>query len=195
MALAAQRKKHVIESKQAKEEVTKDSFGCTRGCPSAGKERGFEENMQEREKDISGGSSGGEGGDGIEEGSSSKESADEGNGNDDDDIDGDSRDGTTAEGVQKEHEDLEKLLGVGNFPEISVDLPPEFERQPGLDRKPCTTCDEIHSIHDKQCEVAQRLFKGIRTKINEKQYCDFEVYVLVPNLNSVRLHNSCILFV
>jgi len=73
-----------------------------------------------------------------------------------------------------------------DFPERSVDLPHELERQPDVEREPCKHCKQTHSIYGKQCEVAHRLIEKIKTKINGQQYCDFEVYVLVPNLNSVR---------
>ena len=177
-----------IERKPANQDVTKDLLGSNGS--SAGKEGGKE--AQEREKAFAGGSGAGwEEAKGDENGFLSEDSKNDRN--DDEESDSDSGDGASAEDAQNKDEDLEKLLGAGKVPEISVDLPLEFERQPDVDREPCTNCNQIHSIFDKQCEVAHRLFEKIRTKINEQQYCDFEVYVLVPNLNSVRWHYSCIL--
>jgi len=176
-----------IERKEANQDVTKDLLGSNGS--SAGKEGGSKKTEQEREKAIAGGSiAGWEEADGDENVFSSEDE-----GNDDEETSGDFGDGASAEDAQNEDEDLEKLLGAGKDPEINVDLPLKFERQPDVDREPCTNCNQIHSIYDKQCEVAHRLFEKIRTKINEQQYCDFEVYVLVPNLNSVRWHYSYIL--
>jgi len=145
---------------------------------------------REREKAISVGSCGGKGTNGDDKGVCNEESENEGN---DDEERDDCRHGATAEEAKNKDEDLEKILGTGNFSEISVDLPLESERQRDADREPCTSCNQIHSIYDKQCEVAHRLFESIKTKINDQQYCDFEVYVLVPNLNSVRWHYACTL--
>jgi len=177
-----------IERKLANQDVTKDLLGSNGS--SAGKEGGKE--VQEREKVFAGGSGAGwEEAKGDENGISSEDSEDDRN--DDETSDSDSGDGASAEDAQNKDEDVEKLLGAGKVPEISVDLPLEFERQPDVDRELCTNCNQIHSIYDKQCEVAHRLFEKIRTKINEQQYCDFEVYLLVPNINSVRWHYSYIL--
>jgi hypothetical protein len=51
---------------------------------------------------------------------------------------------------------------------------------------PCAHCAKFHcNIHDKQCEVAARLLATIRKELKDNTFSDFDVCVLVPDLNSL----------
>jgi hypothetical protein len=73
------------------------------------------------------------------------------------------------------------------------DVPPPWTDPPqprsASNTRECGICRKQHGgIYDKQCEVATRLFGKIKTKIGEdanKRFTAFEVFVLVPNLNSL----------
>jgi hypothetical protein len=108
-----------------------------------------------------------------------EEEVDEGNDNDDGEDDGDIIPVTNdvLQGVEtKQEQDVV----------VATDPPhPSSASNTGA----CKICREQHGgIYDKQCEVAHRLFKKIQAKIGENantKFIAFEVFVLVPNLNSL----------
>ena len=83
------------------------------------------------------------------------------------------------------------LQGVKTRQEQDVPPPSTNPPQPRSESntRACGVCGKQHGgIYDKQCEVATRLFGKIKKKIGEdanKRFTAFEVFVLVPNLNSL----------
>jgi hypothetical protein len=50
----------------------------------------------------------------------------------------------------------------------------------------CVPCGQVHcGIRPKQCEVARRLFEKMKKTLKDNKFSDFEVLILVPNLNSL----------
>jgi hypothetical protein len=107
-----------------------------------------------------------------------KEEVDEGNDNDDVEDVGDIIPVTN-----------DVLQGVKTREEQDVPLPDPPQPRSASNTRKCENCDKQHDgIYDKQCEVATRLFGKIKTKIGEdanQKFTAFEVFVLVPNLNSL----------
>ena len=84
------------------------------------------------------------------------------------------------------------LQGVEQRKEEDVELPPQrtSDQQPtsfANSKIVCKYCSKLHDgVHNKQCEVATRLFERIIKQIgSDTRFKAFEVFVLVPNLNSL----------
>jgi hypothetical protein len=86
-----------------------------------------------------------------------------------------------------QHVNVVALLGVDQQPEEGVPVP-KTRAFPSLqvEKAQCEHCHEIHGAHNKQCEVANRLLTKMQEKIQKGlEFDDFEVFILVPNLNSL----------
>ena len=109
---------------------------------------------------------------------------DEGSGDEDESRDS----GNAAVG---QHVNVVALLSVVQQLEEGVPVPKKRDFPSSqVEKAQCKHCHEIHGAHLKQCEVARRLFEkmidGIQSMGSKSSaFDDFEVFILVPNLNSL----------
>ena len=104
-------------------------------------------------------------------------------GNDDDDDQNESNDVGAVEGGGS----LDERVDLPTLPEEDVDLPKPVGQGTGPEMSVlCKHCRKSHRAYEKQCEVAMRLFDEMQKEIKKSGgFKDFELFILVPNLNSL----------
>jgi hypothetical protein len=102
-------------------------------------------------------------------------------GNDDDDDQNESNDAGAVEGGGL----LDERVHLPKLPEEDVALPQAVAQGTGPEMSVCKHCQKSHKAYEKQCEVAGRLFEKMQTEIKSGGFTNFELFILVPNLNSL----------